>query len=710
MSKVLITGSAGFIGGYVVEELLARGHEVVGLDNYSKYGPVTRSYDDHPDYRFVEGDATRCRRCSPSSPPTCDHFIAGAAMIGGISYFHAYAYDLLATNERIMAASCDAAIAAHRAGRLQEGHLHVLVDGLRVHRALALQGRRRARVPPPMSSYGFQKLAVEYYARAAWDQYRLPYTIVRPFNCVGVGEGRAIGEAEVLSGNVKLAMSHVVPDLVQKIVKGQDPLRILGDGTRCATTPTAATSPAASSTAMEHPAALNEDFNLSTAESTTVLELAELIWRKIKGTDVPFRYDSDEPFAYDVQKRVPDVDQGPRGARLRGHHHPRRHARRGHPVGDLGGPPGTAVIREHVSVATRQDEPLSLASRVGRLRAGLAGLFASAEKTRPITPRAVVAAIAAVVAATAVCLLRIRGANGASPLNVLWAEDGSNFLTDAYLYPPLHNLVSPINGYHLLYGRILAEVASVFPVAWGAGVLITLSAASSAVMGLIVFVASGRVLPHPLARVVAGLCIIVTPLAYGMANQVAPLHFVMVYAAFWCLMWTPQSRTGRLVQFALLLLTALSTILAVFLLPLAALRVWACWDRYSAMLSGASDTRTRAASSVIADRYGEQGRYLRAETRPDLGGQGVRDLGLAFRLRRRQHASVSDRRLHPATTREAAPANPTGWRCSPLGRSSVRSCWSRLAGSPAPTGCSRRSPLGRRLSSSLARSWSTDTW
>ena len=256
-------------------------------------------------------------------------------------------------------------------------------------------------------------------------------------------------------------------------------------------------------------------------------------------------------------------------------------------MGDLGGPPGTAVIREHVSVATRQDEPLSLASRVGRLRAGLAGLFASAEKTRPITPRAVVAAIAAVVAATAVCLLRIRGANGASPLNVLWAEDGSNFLTDAYLYPPLHNLVSPINGYHLLYGRILAEVASVFPVAWGAGVLITLSAASSAVMGLIVFVASGRVLPHPLARVVAGLCIIVTPLAYGMANQVAPLHFVMVYAAFWCLMWTPQSRTGRLVQFALLLLTALSTILAVFLLPLAALRVWACWDRYSAMLSGA---------------------------------------------------------------------------------------------------------------------------
>jgi nucleoside-diphosphate-sugar epimerase len=59
---------------------------------------------------------------------------------------------------------------------------------------------------------------------------------------------------------------------------------------------------------MEHPAARNDDFNLSTAQSTTVLELAELIWRKIKG-DVPFRYVSDDPFEHDVQKRVPSVQK-----------------------------------------------------------------------------------------------------------------------------------------------------------------------------------------------------------------------------------------------------------------------------------------------------------------------------------------------------------------------------------------------------------------
>ena len=119
MSNVLVSGSAGFIGGYVVEELLRRGHEVVGVDNYSKYGPVVRSYDTNPNYRFVEGD---CRDVALMTKlvSDCDHFIAGAALIGGISYFHAYAYDLLATNERIMAGSCDAAIAAHRAGRLEK--------------------------------------------------------------------------------------------------------------------------------------------------------------------------------------------------------------------------------------------------------------------------------------------------------------------------------------------------------------------------------------------------------------------------------------------------------------------------------------------------------------------------------------------------------------------------------------------------------------
>ncbi len=308
---VVVSGSAGFIGGYVVQELLHRGYRVVGVDNFSKYGPTKKSYDDHPMYSFVEGD---CRDAALMEEllSGADHFIAGAAMIGGISYFHTYAYDLLATNERIMAASVDAAIAAHRKGRLRKvTYMSSSMVFESTDHWPSAEGDER-RVPPPRSSYGFQKLAVEYFARAAWDQYRLPYTILRPFNCVGVGEGRALGDTEILSGNIKLAMSHVVPDLVQKTLKGQDPLHILGDGSQVRHYTYGGDLARGVVTAMEHEAAWNEDFNLSTSTSTTVLELAQLIWAKIRGPEVPFRYVSDPPFEHDVAKRVPSVEKAKR--------------------------------------------------------------------------------------------------------------------------------------------------------------------------------------------------------------------------------------------------------------------------------------------------------------------------------------------------------------------------------------------------------------
>lgn len=307
MAKVLISGSSGFIGGYVVEELLRQGYEVVGVDNFSKYGRVRKSYDDDPRYRLVEGDA-RDTELMASLLRDCDHFVAGAAMIGGISYFHAYAYDLLATNERIMAAQCDAALQVRREGRLQKvTYLSSSMVFESTESWPSVEGDER-RVAPPLSSYGFQKLAVEYFARAAWDQYELPYTIVRPFNCVGVGEGRALGDVEVTSGNVKLAMSHVVPDIVQKVVKGQDPLHILGNGEQIRHYTYGGDLARGIVTCMASPVALNEDFNISTAESTTVNRLAEVIWQKING-DRPLRLVRDPAFEHDVAKRVPSVDK-----------------------------------------------------------------------------------------------------------------------------------------------------------------------------------------------------------------------------------------------------------------------------------------------------------------------------------------------------------------------------------------------------------------
>ena len=304
--KLLVTGAAGFINGYLVPELLEAGHEVVGVDNFSKYGRLAKSYDDHPRYRFVEGDAKDVDLLTGLASD-CDQVVAAAAMIGGISYFHEFAYDLLAENERILAATFDAAIAARRDGSLER--IVVVSSSMVYESATVFPTPEGAQLtsPPPISTYGFQKLASEYFAKGALEQYGLPYTIVRPFNCVGIGERRAVRDTDVMSGNVKLALSHVVPDLVLKVLKGQDPLHILGDGSQVRHYTYGGDLARGIRLAIESPKAINEDFNLSTARSTTVLELAQCIWSKIDGDARPFRYVSDPPFEHDVQMRVPDT-------------------------------------------------------------------------------------------------------------------------------------------------------------------------------------------------------------------------------------------------------------------------------------------------------------------------------------------------------------------------------------------------------------------
>jgi len=305
--KILVTGSAGFIGGYLVEELLNNGHEVVGIDNYSKYGETAKSYDTNPKYTFVVGDVKNTELMKELIAD-CDQVIASAAIIGGISLFHEYAYDLLAENERILASSFDAAIWAFKNKKLKK--INVISSSM-VFENTSLYPTpegEQLKCPPPSSTYGFQKLASEYFARGAREQYQLPYTIIRPFNVVGIGEKRARLDKEVLSGNIRLAMSHVVPDLVQKVLKGQDPLHILGQGNQVRCYTYGGDAARGIGLCVESEKALNEDFNISIPVATTVLELAELIWTKIN-TDKPFKYVTEKPYTYDVQKRIPAVEK-----------------------------------------------------------------------------------------------------------------------------------------------------------------------------------------------------------------------------------------------------------------------------------------------------------------------------------------------------------------------------------------------------------------
>lgn len=304
--KILVTGSAGFIAGYLVEELLSHGYEVVGLDNFSKYGPIERRIDSHPRFTQHIGDAKDGALVSKLLED-CDHFVAGAAIIGGITLFHEQAYTLLAENERITATAFDSAITAFQKFKLKK--ITVISSSMVYESATEFPTPEGAQIssPPPKSTYGFQKLATEFFAKGAWEQYQLPYTIIRPFNCVGIGEKRALTEKLVMSGNIQLAMSHVVPDLVQKILKGQDPLRILGDGSQVRCYTYGGDLARGIRLSLESDPAMNQDFNLSSPVSVSVLQLAEMIWKKIHGDSKPFRYVSDPPYKYDVPHRLPDV-------------------------------------------------------------------------------------------------------------------------------------------------------------------------------------------------------------------------------------------------------------------------------------------------------------------------------------------------------------------------------------------------------------------
>ena len=160
--------------------------------------------------------------------------------------------------------------------------------------------------PPPISSYGFQKLAVEYFAKAANSQYGLEYSIARPFNCVGIGEVKTDNNKKISETSANLALSHVVPDLILKTLDKKDYVEILGTGNQIRHYTYGEDLAKGIVTLLEHPKAKNDDFNLSTSESTTVIDLAKLIWKKIRKNE-EYSFKHIDPFMYDVQKRIPST-------------------------------------------------------------------------------------------------------------------------------------------------------------------------------------------------------------------------------------------------------------------------------------------------------------------------------------------------------------------------------------------------------------------
>jgi UDP-glucose 4-epimerase len=287
--KVLVTGGAGTIGSAVVRRLVREGEfEVRVSDQRPAPEWMAESCEVHTgDLR----DLDEARAAADG----VGHVIHLAAIVGGIGNFHKLPHTLLEVNNALYNG-------VFRAALEQEVERLAYVSSSMVFERATEFPTTEAHIdvtPTPHSAYGFSKLSGEVYCRAIHDEHGLPYTICRPFNAYGPGE---LPDAEP-------GIAHAVPDLIRKVLSGQKPLQIFGSGEQTRTLTHVDDIADGVVTAMSHPAAVGEDFNVSASEELTVAEMAEIVWEACGEDPAEFELEHLPSFEVDVQRRWPSVEK-----------------------------------------------------------------------------------------------------------------------------------------------------------------------------------------------------------------------------------------------------------------------------------------------------------------------------------------------------------------------------------------------------------------
>ncbi len=291
-ARVLVTGGAGTIGAAVVRRLLRDGDWDVRVSD--QRGPPDWMRERCEVHTGDLRDVSEAR----SAAAGCSHVIHLAAIVGGIANFHKLPHTLLEVNTGLYNAVFRAAL-EERVERL------VYVSSSMVFERAAQYPTTEeyiADTPIPRSAYGFSKLAGEIYCGALNDEHGLPYTICRPFNAYGPGE---MPEDEP-------GIAHMVPDVIRKVLSGQRPLQIFGSGEQTRTITHVDDIADGIVVAAAHPAAVNEDFNISASEELSVAEIARIIWEECGRPPDEFELEHLPTFEVDVQRSWPSVEKARR--------------------------------------------------------------------------------------------------------------------------------------------------------------------------------------------------------------------------------------------------------------------------------------------------------------------------------------------------------------------------------------------------------------
>jgi len=166
--RVLVTGSEGFTGRYLVQELESTGYEVFGLGSHASNAPG---------YILADlMDATALKLALERVQPDVVIHLAALAFVGHGDPNAFYQVNLMGTRNLL-----EAIVAS---GKVPESVL--LASSANVY-GNQVEGELSELAPPaPANDYAVSKLAMEYMAKT-WLP-RLPITFVRPFNYTGVGQ------------------------------------------------------------------------------------------------------------------------------------------------------------------------------------------------------------------------------------------------------------------------------------------------------------------------------------------------------------------------------------------------------------------------------------------------------------------------------------------------------------------------------------------